>query len=81
MKIKEEMTEQSISEADIERALKKMLNWKASGPDKLQNFWLKSFKAAHPQLARCFEKILRSPEELPSFLTTGVTFLIPKTRL
>nr|XP_018896013.1 PREDICTED: uncharacterized protein LOC109029817 [Bemisia tabaci] len=78
------MTEQTISEADVEGALKKMLNWKAPGPDKLQNFWLKSFKSAHQQLARCFGrcfgKILQCPEELPAFLTTGITFLIPKTK-
>lgn len=63
----------------MEKALKKLLNWKAPGPDKLQNYWLKTFSSVHKHLAKCFQKILEHPNSMPEFMTRGVTYLMPKT--
>ena len=36
-----------ITKDDVKRKLKSMPDWKGAGPDKIQDFWLKSFTAVH----------------------------------
>lgn len=68
-----------ISKEEIQDAVSKTLNWKAPGIDKLQNFWYKRFTSTHAKLARTFTKLLACPEEMPQFMTQGITYLLPKT--
>ncbi|KAL0274582.1 UNVERIFIED_CONTAM: hypothetical protein PYX00_002681 [Menopon gallinae] len=63
---------------DLAEAIRKTHNWKAPGPDRIRNFWLKKFSVAHPFLARHFTKFIRDPVTTPEFLTEGVTFMLPK---
>lgn len=63
---------------DVLKAIKKAQNWKAPGPDKLQNFWIKSFSALHKDLARAMNEVMRKPTTIPKWLTSGTTYLIHK---
>lgn len=72
------MQDANITLADVEDCVKKTSNWKAPGPDHIQNFWLKSFPALFPHFARAFNKILDDPTGFPQFLGRGVTYLLPK---
>ena len=40
-----------ITKDDIKRKSKSMPDWKGVGPEKIQDFWLKSFTAVHGVLA------------------------------
>jgi hypothetical protein len=66
-----------ICEKDIAEALRTTLNWKAPGRDQLPNFWLKQLTATHKRIAAIFNKLIEE-DQIPEWLTAGVTFLIPK---
>jgi hypothetical protein len=40
--------------------------------------WLKTFPAAHRHIKRVSETI-KKPEKIPNWLTTGITYLLPKS--
>ena len=66
-----------ICEKDVAEALRTMLNWKAPGRDQIPNFWLKQLTATHKHIAAIFNKLIEE-DSIPEWLTTGVTYLIPK---
>ncbi|XP_044757776.1 uncharacterized protein LOC123315935 [Coccinella septempunctata] len=74
----EMMREIQIDVADIEWVLKSTNNWAAPGVDNIHNFWWKHFRSVHSSLARLFQKFLEKPELVPSFLTAGLTYMLPK---
>lgn len=74
----ERMVWEGITEADIKLVLNTSANWKAPGIDGIPNFWLKRLTAIHSQLARAFNEMISSNEEIPNWLTKGKTHLIPK---
>jgi len=43
------------------------------------NKWLKAFPATHRHITKNFNAILEEPDKAPEWLTTGVTYLIPKS--
>ena len=49
-----------ISVVDVKQQLKKVSNWKGPGPDGVQGFWLKNFKALHCRIAEQLNLILES---------------------
>jgi hypothetical protein len=69
-----------VCEKDVAEALRATLNWKAPGREQIPNFWLKKFKATHKYIAVIFNKLLEA-DQIPEWLTAGVTFLIPKTKI
>ena len=69
----------SITVEDLAKAIKNTANWKTPGIDNLQNFWYKKFTSLHKQIAAQFTYIVRNPEQTPSFMTVGKTFMKPKT--
>lgn len=69
----------SITPEETSNAIKNIASWKAPEPDSIQNYWYKVFRSAHGQLTRCYNKILEQPEEMPEFITTGITYLLSKT--
>ena len=73
-----EMSNNDISTEEVSKAIQECSNWKAPGPDKIHNIWLKKFTATHSVLAVLFTKMLRDPHETPLFFLMGNTFLIPK---
>ena len=58
--------------------LKKLHNWKTPGIDRVQNFWIKHLTSLHLPMIHAFNKICKNPSLLPSWLTEGITTLIPK---
>ena len=59
--------------------LKKMPNWKAPGPDRVQGYWLKNFKNAHESLRLHLSECLESAT-VPDWMTSGRTVLIQKEK-
>ena len=47
-----------ISKDKVEEQCRKMPNWKASGPDGVQGFWVKKLTACHQRIAEQRDKIL-----------------------
>lgn len=73
------MEEIIFTEEDLKKVVKNLANWKAPGNDGIQNFWYKKLTAIHHHLTNQFNTVLRNPEQLPDFLTNGVTYLLPKS--
>jgi hypothetical protein len=68
-----------IQISEIALYLLKAYNWKSPGNDQIQNYWLKAFPATHRHITINFNAIIEEPEKAPDWLTTGVTYLIPKS--
>jgi hypothetical protein len=68
-----------IQISEIALYLLKAYNWKSPGNDQIQNYWLKVFPATHRQITKNFNAIIEEPEKAPDWLTTGVTYFIPKS--
>lgn len=68
----------NITVTDIESAVKKTTNWKAPGPDKIQNYWLKAFPSTHAMIAEAFNNLIENPNLTPSTLTEGITYMKSK---
>ena len=62
---------------DVTVVLRMMLNWKAPGRDQIANFWLQQLTEIHTYLATLFNKLIEVGQ-IPEWLITGVTILIPK---
>ena len=62
----------------VSRIIAKTLNWKASGPDGINNFWIKQFTATHSYLAHNFNQFMEDAGNIPDFLVQGITHLLPK---
>jgi hypothetical protein len=66
-----------VCEKDVVDGLRTTLNWKTPGRDQIPNFWLKQLTATHKYVATIFNKLIEE-DSMPEWLTTGVTYLIPK---
>ena len=68
-----------IDVEETSSAIKKSSNWKAPGIDKVPNFWIKALTSLHEEIAKSFCDIMKYPNNCPTWLTNGITFLLPKT--
>jgi hypothetical protein len=50
-----------------------------SGGDQIQNYWLKTLPAASRHITKNFNAIMEEPEKIPEWMTTGITYLLPKS--
>ena len=66
-----------ITKDDVKRKLKSMPDWKGAGPDKIQDFWLKSFTAVHGVLATVLNECVEVGE-VPGWFVEGRTILVMK---
>ena len=66
-----------VCERDVAEALRTTLNWKAPGRDQIANFWLEQLRATHKHIDSLFNKLVED-DQIPEWLTAGITFLIPK---
>jgi len=64
---------------DVSEALRTTLNWKAPGRDQIANFLLKQLIATHKHIAALFNNLIED-DQIPEWLTAGVTFLIQKKK-
>jgi hypothetical protein len=67
-----------VCEKDVAEATKTTLNWKAPRRDQIVNFWHKHLTATHRHILELFNKLIEE-DQIPEWLTAGVTFLIQKT--
>lgn len=74
-----EMPLANFSEDEVRDAIKSTNNWKAPGVDGIQNFWYKKFPSLHEALAQQFSHVLHHPEDTPTFLMRGSTYMLPKS--
>jgi len=51
-------------------------DWKSASFDKLQNFWIKRFSVMHEDLTRAINDMIKGPKSIPTWLTSGITFLL-----
>ncbi|XP_064074799.1 uncharacterized protein LOC135194103 [Vanessa tameamea] len=75
----EEMEFLDLTKEDIEKVTRKMKNWKAAGPDGIQNFWLKKLSFLHEKLAKKCTELIKGEAQLPDFLAKGITHMLPKS--
>ena len=62
---------------DVAEALRTTLNWKVLGRVQIPNFWLKKLTATHRYIAAIFNKLIEE-DQIPEWLTAGVTVIKPK---
>ena len=67
-----------VTEKMVGKAVKKLRNWKAVGPDGVHNFWIKHLTSLHSRLASQIQAVLSG--EAPEWLTLGRTVLIKKNK-
>lgn len=73
-----QMTHEPFTAAEVSKITKELHNWKSAGQDSVHNFWWKKLWSAHEKLAQFINNIISNPQEMPLFLTQGITYLIPK---
>jgi hypothetical protein len=59
--------------------LSKTRNWKSLRSDKTPSYWQNAFPAPHSHITKIFNTIIEEPEQMPDCLTTGITYLLPKS--
>ncbi|PNF13578.1 hypothetical protein B7P43_G19014 [Cryptotermes secundus] len=69
-----------IKTTEFTSVLAKTHNWKSPGSDQIQNYWLKAFPVTHSYIVEAFNKIIEKPQQMPEWLTTGITYLLPKSK-
>jgi len=68
-----------ITEEMLKKALVKLPNWKAPGPEAVQGFWIKNLTNLHGKLAEYLNECLETAHT-PTWMTTGRTVLIQKDK-
>jgi hypothetical protein len=59
--------------------LSKTHNCKYPGSNQIPNYWLKTFPATHSYITKFINIIIEEPKQTPDWLTTGITYLLPKS--
>ena len=60
--------------------IKRMKSWRAPGPDCIQAYWWKVFPRASNLLMGLSTRVVNGELEVPQWVVTGQTVLIPKTK-
>ncbi|XP_026323226.1 uncharacterized protein LOC113232673 [Hyposmocoma kahamanoa] len=76
----DEMEFEEITEFDITSITDRLHNWKSPGIDKIHNFWYKKLTSLHQIIAKNFTEIILGQQNIPDFITTGITYMLPKTK-
>ncbi|CAK1579245.1 unnamed protein product [Parnassius mnemosyne] len=74
----EEMKFEEITPEDIRNITYKLHNWKSPGIDKIHNFWYKKLEILHKCIAKNLTEIIYRKQDLPQFITKGITHMLPK---
>ena len=68
----------TITKEVITNSIKHKRNWSSPGTDKITNYWIKKMDIFHKDIATALNIILTERLEIPSWLTTGRSVMIPK---
>ncbi|XP_075990923.1 uncharacterized protein LOC142986349 [Anticarsia gemmatalis] len=74
-----EMAFDEITELDITNITARLHNWKAPGVDKVHNYWYKKLTTLHKYMAQNLTDIVLGKQEIPEFIATGITYMLPKS--
>ena len=78
LKVKETLRETTkqenaiITVKELKRAISRMSNWKASGPDYVHGFWFKKATSLHPKLKQHLQECVNAGA-VPTWMTEGRT--------
>jgi hypothetical protein len=64
------MEHSPITTEQVSRLIPKTLNWKAPGPDGINNFWIKRFTATHSYLAHYFNQFMADAGNISRFFSS-----------
>ena len=67
-----------ITKEEIQRAIKRIPNWKAPGNDQIQGYWYKYLNNVIDCLKSIFRKWILNSENIPETVCKGITVLIYK---
>ena len=67
-----------IDFAMVTAQAKKIPNWKAPGPDGVQEYWIKKLTSLHDRIAEQMNEMVNSRVPIPAWMTTGRTVLCQK---
>ncbi|XP_075975709.1 uncharacterized protein LOC142976307 [Anticarsia gemmatalis] len=67
-----------ISPSILDNVLRHVHNWKSPGSDNIHSYWYKKFTTVQPYLHNFINTFIQNPNTMPSYLTLGKTFMIPK---
>lgn len=73
----EDQGDVTITASEVKKAISRMANWKAPGPDGVRGFWFKKFTALHPFLVESLDYCLVEGN-VPDWMVKGRTVLIQK---
>ncbi len=62
----------------LKESIIKTQNWKATGIDRVHNYYIKKLSATHNSILKCYNSIIMGEEEVPEWMTIGRVILIPK---
>ena len=67
-----------INKEVFDWVLKRLPNNKAPGRDMLVGFWMKNIKAIHLNLINLYDQVMRGELDIPQWMITSKTILLPK---
>ena len=67
-----------INKGKVKKQCSKMPNWKATGHDSVQGFWIKRFDNMHERIATQLNELIEGTKKIPSWMTYGRTVLRQK---
>ena len=55
-----------ITTRETSSAIKRTINWKAPGRDRITNFWIKNLYDLHEYLAKASDEVMKNPQSSPA---------------
>ena len=74
------LTEYKITSKLFSDVLKNMKNNGAPGHDLIRSYWIKKLHSTHSQLTKLIAELYEGDSQVPGWLATGKTILIPKNQ-
>ena len=68
-----------IATSTVRHQLKKILKWKAPGPDDVHGYWLNNFRALHQRMAEQLQHCINN-HQAPEWMTAGRIALVQKDK-
>src|SRR6266550_4391650 len=62
----------------LKAAIAKTQNWKATGVDRIHNYYIKKLTSTHANILECYNRIIMEKEDVPEWMTVGRVILLPK---
>ena len=69
---------QPTSDSEVTSCLKRMSNCKSPRPEQVYGFWVKRITCLNNDLTQNYNLQVQNPDSVPSWLSQGITTLIPK---